>query len=339
MQPLGSDALCPDPRPEMKIHLALVLWVLPLPGVLPGAEAQQPPEFVASATDIAINGAGTGGPAIEGTAGASSFERPPVAEKVVDPCLSDDLVSQPSRPNWSAGAATTQCNVLEFDSGWLLTPMGRGVRQSLFPASVRYGLTPRMDLRWGMFGPVTQSGGGASTLHGVTDQCFGITYRFLDQGRWMPALALSYGLKDPHANPAKGFGTGFFDHQLVFIASRDIRRLHFDFNTVGTIVGGPNSKDGAAQFGMVMSLPVTKSLTWLVESDGGPQPGTSDRYGAALTGASWALRPWLVADAGYTRAYTAGTPRSQITAGITFTRRSGFAPLPSGSRLAHWLGR
>jgi hypothetical protein len=277
-------------------------------------------------------------PSVDGApSSAEAVEQ--AAPELDDPCLSPAIAATPSRPNWTAGAATTQCNVLEFDSGWLQAPMGHGVMQTLFPASIRYGLTPRMDLRWGMPGPIEQSGGGASTLRGVTDQCFSVTYRFWEQSRRSPAFAAGYGLKEPHANPAKGFGTGYVDHQLVFIASRDLGRTHVDFNLAGTIAGSSNGKEGALQAGLVAALPLTKSVTWLLESEGGSQPGTSDRYGAALSGFSWALRPWLVADAAYTRAYTAGAPRAQITAGLTYAVRSGILTLARGSRFARWLGR
>ena len=37
---------------------------------------------------------------------------------------------------------------------------------------------------------------------------------------------------------------------------------------------------------------------------GGPQPGTSDRYGAALTGVSRSRCPRLALDAAYTRLYS-----------------------------------
>ncbi|HEX4283842.1 MAG TPA: hypothetical protein VHZ28_02040 [Terracidiphilus sp.] len=270
---------------------------------------------------------------------SSAVELTPRAERQNDPCFATEIAASPSRPVWTAGAATTQCNVLEFDAGWLLTPMGDRVNQTLLPTSVRYGLTPRMDLRWGMPGPIRQGGGDSAQLRGITDQTFSVTYRFVEGSRRVPALAVSYGLKDPHANPAKGFGTGFVDHQLSLIASRDLGRLHFDFNAVGTMAGCAKDRDGGVFFGMAMSRPVTRSLTWLVESEGGTQPGTEDRYGAALSGVSWTIRPWLVADAAYTRAYTAGAPRSQITAGFTYARRSGFPPLARGSRVARWLGR
>lgn len=155
----------------------------------------------------------------------------------------------------------------------------------------------------------------------------------------MPAIASSYGVKDPAANPAKGFSTGFTDQQLIFLASRDLGRAHFDFNAVGTIAGTPHGTGGAAQFGLALSFAATRKLALVLESVGGPQPCTSDRYGSALTGVSFAFRPRLAFDAAYTRVYTAGAPRAQWTAGFTFAKRAPTAPLPSGSRLARWLGR
>lgn len=277
--------------------------------------------------------------AVDGSAETSAEAVEQIPPERLDPCLTSTIAASPSRPNWTAGAATTQCNVLEFDSGWLYTPMGKGVTQTLLPASLRYGLTPKMNLRWGLPGPVEQSEGDRPQLRGVTDQSFSVTYRFWEQGRRVPAFAFGYGLKDPRANPAKGFGTGYIDHQLVFIASRDLGRIHVDFNTVGTIAGSPSGKDGAMQAGLVAALPLTKTVTWLVENEGGSQPGTVDRYGAALSGVSWTLHPWLVADAAYTRAFTAGAPRTQITAGITCAVRSGIVPLSRSSRFARWLGR
>jgi hypothetical protein len=199
--------------------------------------------------------------------------------------------------------------------------MGGGVRQSMLAVSIRYGVTPRMDVRWGLPAHMKQGGGGTQGLEGVSDQWLSTTYRFIEQGPKMPAMAFSYGFKIPTANPAKGFGTGYVDHQFVLVASRDVRRVHFDFNAVGTLAGGPGGHDGATQFGLALSLPVTKRLTGILESDGGSQPGTADRYGQALGGAQWNLRPWLVLDGAYTRAYTAGSPRQEFTVGFTVARR------------------
>jgi hypothetical protein len=312
----------------MKTRFALTLMAISLAMTQSIASAQGLTELADAAAVVSPS------PAI----GAAAIEQihPPPAP---DPCMASDVAATPTRPNWSTGAQTTQCNVIEFDSGWLRQPMGHGVDQTLFPSSVRYGLTPKLDLRWGMLGPVVQSGGGESAVHGVTDQWFSARYRFLDQSHWTPALALSYGFKDATANPAKGFGSGYADHNLIFIASRDFGRAHFDFNTVGILAGAPHGEEGAAQYGLALSVAVTKKFAWMLESDGGPQPGTSDRYGAALTGGSYTVRPWLVVDGAYTRVYTDCSPHALYSVGFTFARRSPFAPIGAGSRLAHWLGR
>ncbi len=288
-----------------------------------------------SATAERRAGAATGSALAPGF--GAGVERAPVALGP-GPCDQDELEAAPSRPNWTAGAATTQCGVLETDYGLLWQGMGGGVRQAAAGMSVRYGLTPQMDVRWGVPARLWQSGGGTPALEGVSDQWLSVTYRFREQGARVPAMALGYGFKIPTANPAKGFGTGYVDHQLAFIASRDAKMLHFDFNTVGTLAGGPGGYDGAAQYGLVLSSAATKQLTWLLETDGGSQPGTADRYGQALAGLQWSVRSWLVVDTGYTRAYTAGSPRQQFTVGWTWSSRPGAVAM-ARARMKRLLGR
>jgi hypothetical protein len=194
-------------------------------------------------------------------------------------------------------------------------------------------------MRWGWTSHISQSGGSSSSLEGIGDQWLSARYRFVEQGRVGPAMAFLYGAKIPTANPAKGFGTGYVDHQLIFVASRDVGHTHFDFNAVGTITGGAAGHDGAAQFGVALTRPVTPKLSLILESYGGPQPGTPDRFGAVFVGATYALRPSLVIDCAYTRTYTAGVPRAQVLVGITRALRPGFAPLPKASSVARLLGR
>ena len=270
-----------------------------------------------------------------GAAGVVSVKQEPQP----DPCFLPEAVSNPTRPNWDTSAQTTQCGLIEVDSGWMWQPMGGGMNQSMWMSSMRYGLTPKLDLRWGVTNHIAQSGGDAPSLEGVGDQWFSARYRFIEQGKVVPALAFIYAYKTPTANPAKGFGSGFADSQYVLIASRDVGKNHFDFNLVGTEVGLKNGHDGAAQFGLALTRPVSKKLSWIIESYGGPQPGTSDRFGAGFTGVSYTLRPTVVIDSAYARTYTAGSPRSQFMCGVTYALRPGFSPLPHGSAIARLLGR
>ena len=273
----------------------------------------------------------------EGAASAG-FERG-VAAKPPDPCWASEVTASPSRPYWDAGAATTPCGNVETDFGVVVQPMGGGVWQRLLVSSVRYGLTPKLDFRWGVTNQIVQSGGGLGQTVGVGDHSVSMTFRFHEQGRRSPALALSYGASLPVANPAKGFGSGFSNDQLAFIASRDVGGTHVDINVVGALEGGANGHEGAAQFGMALTRPVTRRLAWIAESFGGAQPGTTDRFGAVLTGGSFAARPWLVLDGAVTRTYTAGSPRWQIQFGLTCARRPGWVLIPRGSRIGRLLGR
>jgi hypothetical protein len=218
-------------------------------------------------------------------------------------------------------------------------PMGGGVQQQMLVSSVRHGLTPKLDMRWGLTSHIVQTGGGTAPLEGISDQWASARYRFVEQGHIVTAMAFLYGVKIPTANPAKGFGSGFSDQQYIFIASRDLGKNHFDFNSVGTMTGGANGHDGAAQFGLALTRPLSPKLSWILESYGGPQPGTSDRFGAAFTGATYALRPGLVFDTAYSRTYTAGSPRQQFMFGSTLSLRPGFAQLPRNSLFGRLLGR
>jgi len=262
-----------------------------------------------------------------------------LAPRPADSYALSEAAANPTRPAWDYAASTTQCGIAEVDSGWMEQPMGSGVRQQMLTSSVRYGLTPKMDLRWGFTDHMTQSSWATGSLEGIGDQWLSARYRFHEQGRRLPAMALLYAAKIPSANPAKGFGTGFVDHQLIFIASRDLGKNHLDFNIVGTVAGSALGHDGAAQIGLAMTRPVNAKLSLILESYGGPQPGTSNRFGAALAGAAYTLRPTLVADAAYSRTYTAGSPRQQFMFGFTFAARPGLPLLPKGSSLARLVGR
>ena len=138
--------------------------------------------------------------------------------------------------------------------------MAPGVRQWMLVSSLRYGITPKLDIRWGVVDHISQTGAASPALAGIGDQCINLTYRFHEQGRRMPALALAYAIEIPTGNPSKGFGSGFVDHAFSFVASRDLGRIHVDFNAVGTLAGTTNGHDGAAQFGLALSRQMTAQL-------------------------------------------------------------------------------
>ena len=191
----------------------------------------------------------------------------------------------------------------------------------------KFGLTPRLEVRWALPGHTMQSADGEQ-LVGTTDQWIGACYRFHEQGEQVPDLAIDYAMKIPTANPAKNLGNGYTDHVGTFIASADGRSAHFDFNAAGTASGSGRGFDGAAQFGLAVTRHLLPKLLGTLEAFGGSQPGTSNRYGAVLAGGAWGFRSWLAVNGGYVRAYTASSPRQQFLVGLIYTTR----PVLVGSR-------
>lgn len=256
----------------------------------------------------------------------------------LDPCADPAMQPNSMSPTWNRQAGTVQCGALETDNLAVLQPLGGGVSQWNVGTTAKYGVTRRLELRWGLPGRNYQGGNGSPQQAGTTDQWLGGLFRFHDQHRRIPDLALDYAFKIPTANPAKGFGSGYADHVFTFIASRDRGPNHIDFNTVGTVAGGPGGHQGAAQLGLGFSRSFAHHLMGTIEAFGGSQPATRDRYGAAFLGGAWGLRPWLALNGGGIRSYTAGSPRAQYMLGFIYTVRPGFAP-PRGFSLSRALGR
>jgi hypothetical protein len=236
-----------------------------------------------------------------------------------DPCADAELQPNSMSPTWNIQAATVQCGALETDNLAVLQPMGGGVTQWTIATTAKYGLAPRLQLRWGMPGRISQHAAGTRPVTGTTDQAVGLLVHFRDQGAWLPALAIDYGMKIPTANPSKAFGSGFVDHVLTAVASRDTGPYHLDFNLAATLAGAPRGHDHAMQSGLGLSRTFPHSLMGTVEVFGGSQAGTDDRLGAVLLGGSWGIRPWLALNGGTVRTYTAGSPRQQVMAGFIYT--------------------
>ena len=240
-----------------------------------------------------------------------------------DPCADAEIQANSMSPTWNIQAATVQCGALETDNLAILQPMGGGVTQWTLATTAKYGLSPRLQLRWGMPGRISQHAAGTRPVTGTTDQAIGLLVHFRDQRAWLPALAIDYGIKIPTANPSKAFGSGFVDHVWTAVASRDRGPYHVDFNVAATLAGAPHRHDPALQSGLGLSRTFPHSLMGTVEVFGGSQAGIDDRLGAVLVGGSWGIRPWLALNGATIRSYTAGSPRQQVMAGFIYTMLPG----------------
>ena len=276
-----------------------------------------------AAAHLAVADSPAANPSDSADPGISAVALAPPADKtrVADPCADPELQPNSMPPTWNIQAVPVQCGALETDNLAVIETMPGGVLQSTLSTTAKYGFTPRVQLRWGLPGRISQRAGGTSPLTGTTDQAVGVMVHFRDQAGSMPDLALDYGFKIPTANPSKAFGSGYADHLLTFIASRDTGPYHFDFNFVGTLAGGPAGFDGAVQSGFGISRTFPRHLIGTVEAFGGSQPGTGERLGAFSAGASWGIRPWLALNGGCIRSYTPGSPAAQFMLGFIYTVR------------------
>lgn len=265
--------------------------------------------------------------------------RPPTAaNEEEDPCTARAIEPNSMSPTWNLQASTVQCGSLELDNLVSLQPLGGGMSQYAVGTTAKYGLTPRLEVRWVLPGRMSQKGGGVPDITGTTDQLVGLLYHFHEHTTWTPDLSVSYAFKFPTADPSKGFGSGFADHMFTLVASRDVGANHVDFNVASTLAGGGDGADDAGQYGLGFSHSFAHHWMATVEAFGGPQPFCHDRYGAGFVGGSWGIRPWLALNGGYIRSYTAGAPPNQYLMGFIYTTRPRLTPART-SLVGRVLGR
>jgi hypothetical protein len=228
----------------------------------------------------------------------------------------DTLTATPNRPSLSNGAATTQLGALELEYGFNHTAQDGGSHTRDFGTSLRYGLTRRADLFWN-FSEYQSSIDQGVRLNGTGDNWLGGRYRFLDQSKSRPAMAVLYLCKVPTASPSKGLGSGYADHQFVLILSKDLGPIHIDFNQFALVSGTSHGHDltGVASFST--SGPIYKKLGWNVETYGGRNG--SLHFASQMTALTLAVRPRLVLDAEIDNGLTPGSPHSRLAAGFTYT--------------------
>jgi Putative MetA-pathway of phenol degradation len=209
------------------------------------------------------------------------------------PC-SSEVTATPTRPNFSVSTDTTKCGVVEADYGWGREWSGAGVGSSAFQSSLRFGVTPNLDVRWGSDNRDSSIANG-DTIAGIGDNWLGARYRFNEQRKILPAFAFSYTAKLPTASPSKGFGTGYADHAFALLASKDLRKYHFDLNVAGSLLGQETGISGSTVLALACTRPLSNKLSLVTEGYGQVD---GERSAAALLGATYAVTPRFVLDLG-----------------------------------------
>ena len=235
-------------------------------------------------------------------------------------CTSKTIVSVTSRPTVANATDTTQCGVVELEYGLERQWPGSWANRDDLSGGLRLGLTPTLDFHWSS-SDFLHVMDGAGDRTGFGDTWLGLKYRFLKQTKHRPSLGLFYAAKVPSASAVLGLGSGTVDHSMSFLASKDIHRLHFDFNLIELLAGraAASGFDHDTGFALATWLPLTHRFSVVVEPYGYTSLNqSSPGFISAMIGFCYEVHPRLHLDSGLDVGVTSGAPRKRVFVGITY---------------------
>jgi outer membrane putative beta-barrel porin/alpha-amylase len=234
----------------------------------------------------------------------------------------DGIVANPNRPTVANPADITQYGVLEVEYGYDHVAAQLGERDNNLVGLLKFAVTCNLEIRWSTNTLLSQTIAGM-TETGFGDHSVGFQYRFAHQKKFVPSVAVAYALEFPTASVSKGLGTGKYDHQIQFLASKDIHNFHFDFNTSYFFFGRPTGggTDQNAEMNLTFSHSLYKKLGLQAEFYGdfhfnNATPGYVD----GLWALTYNVTPRLVLDSGIDHGFTASAPfRKTYFVGVTYS--------------------
>ena len=155
-------------------------------------------------------------------------------------CYADSIVANPNRPTVANPADITQYGVLELEYGFDRFWPEPDVRLTSVGGLLKFGLLCDVELRWNTTSFLSQTDAGG-THRSFGDNWLGPQIRLYKQTPRVPSLSFSYAVKIPSASADDGLGTGRFDHAFTLLVSKDIAKIHFDFNATEFLIGRPGT--------------------------------------------------------------------------------------------------
>lgn len=235
-------------------------------------------------------------------------------------CSGTTVVSVSSRPTLANATDTTQCGVVELEYGLERQWPGSGANRDDLSGGLRMGLTRNLDFHWSSSAFLhVMDGSGNRT--GFGDTWLGLKYRFLKQTKRRPSLGLFYAAKAPSASVALGLGSGRVDHAISFLASKDIHRLHLDFNVIALLAGRPAASGFDHDTGFALSnwFTLTPRLNLVVEPYGYTLLNQgSPAFASTMIGFNYKVQPRLYLDSGLDFGVTSEAPRERVFVGVTY---------------------
>lgn len=105
------------------------------------------------------------------------------------------------------------------------------------PVRAAYGVANKLDVGMNLSAASVEGGDG------LEDLSLGVKYRFLDQGRYGPSAALILALSLPTGEEVKNLGSGAFESEAVFVASRRVGPFTGHFNLGYNIIYSSDNDD------------------------------------------------------------------------------------------------
>jgi hypothetical protein len=228
---------------------------------------------------------------------------------------------KPSRPSLANPAEIQRAGVLQIEYGYDANFRSRELHtEQTAPLALRFAATSRLLLELDL--DTFKSETDETTREretGIGDARLGLQVVALKDTDKHPALAFAYYVKLPSASEARGLGTGRYDHKLVFLLSKQVGEVDFDFNGAylnhGREDGAGRESGGQAAFSF--SREFENHFGFEGELSGQSLDEAQPRGVYALTAVTYKVNRRLQLDGGVRFGLTSGAPRVGAFAGMT----------------------
>jgi hypothetical protein len=233
-------------------------------------------------------------------------------------CYANSISANPNRPTVANPADITQYGVLELEYGWDgVWPVER-VTQTSGSGLLKFAFLCDVEARWYTTSFLSQTD-ASGTHRTFGDNWLGPQVRVYKQTKRVPSLAFNYAVKIPSASTEAGLGSGAVDHVFTFLASKDVAKIHFDFNASQFWIGGANGFDRNQQYNLAFSRAIRGPLQFTGEFYGDTRlNGTTPGFASSLWALTYTVIPRLVIDGGFEVGITSGGPHRHLFFGVTY---------------------
>ena len=221
----------------------------------------------------------------------------------------NDITAVPNRPTVSTPAQPVQVGVVETEWGVDAASSHQDVN-----GLMKFGVSSNLELRFAN-NPFTADSGS----HGFGDVLAGLKYRLTTDHSNQPSIAVMYMFKAPTAGDI--LGSGYADHSLTLLVSKDVGKHHFDYNLIANILGTHGGLDHNLVNALAWSHPLRGSWGVEAELSGVTPPSSSGLPGSAqfIVSGTYAARSRLVFDFGMMGRLTGPIPHGMFMAGVTYS--------------------